>query len=329
MSSDHTYSRTSEVLSIVLMNMSVLYDYKPMIAYDARNEVVCFDHRRQVCDTCCMNHRGTEGRFEAEDERVFIFGPVFNRFMPQWDTQLLGLANTCIIAKNRADPPKALTPDQISLHYCDKCQLTWIKGEAGVELVQSHPSHNTTYNYIHAGTDRSLIVFADGACPSNGMSSAVNSSIGVYFGPQSRYNISERLNNDGTPTNQVAEITAAIKALQQVSRSVEPARRTLIRGSFPRIKKDKFIRIKGFRLIVATDSSYVVECMSNHIEKWSMVDGIYRNEQGGAVKNSDGFAKLTHAVEKLSMVGVQVAWYHVPRQFNKEADGLARSALQS
>ncbi|KAI0858889.1 hypothetical protein F4860DRAFT_516338 [Xylaria cubensis] len=189
--------------------MSVLPDYKPLIAYDARNEVVCFDHRRQVCDTCCMDHRGTERRLEAGDgERVYILGPVFNRFMPQWDIQLLGLATTCEIAKNRAAPPKALTPDQISLHYCDKCQLTWIKGEAGVESVQSHPSHNAAY---YNGTHRSLIVFTDGACPSNGMSSAVNSSIGVYFGPQSRYNISERLNNDGTPTNQVAEITAAIR----------------------------------------------------------------------------------------------------------------------
>ncbi|TRX90786.1 hypothetical protein FHL15_008365 [Xylaria flabelliformis] len=310
--------------------MSVLSDIKPLVAYDAREGPVCFDHRRQVCDTCCMRYPGT-GRFPEfdGDERVFILEPVVNRFMPQWDHLLSGLYNTYMIAKNRADPPEALTQDQISLHYCDECQITWIEGDAGVEAVQSHPSHRTTSFHAQYGTDRSLIVFTDGACPSNGMSSAVNSSIGVYFGPQSKYNISERLNNDDTPTNQVAEITAALKALQQVLRNVEPARRTLIRGSFPRIGKDRFIGIKRFRLIVATDSSYVVECMSKHIEKWSMVDGIYRNEQGGAVKNSDGFAKLTHAVKELSMVGVQVAWYHVPRQFNKEADGLARSALQS
>ncbi|KAI1743969.1 hypothetical protein F4680DRAFT_408072 [Xylaria scruposa] len=210
--------------------MYVLPGCKPLFAYDARNGAVCFDHRRQVCDTYWVDYRETERRSEAEDdERVVILETGVNRFMPQWDEQLLGPTNTSTIEQNRVDPPKALTPDRLSMPYCHECQLTWMEGDAGVEAVQSHPSHHT-YQHIDAGTDRSLVVFTDGACPSNGMSSAVSSSVGVYFGPQSRYNISERLNSDGTPTNQVAEITAAIKALQQVLQRVEPDRRALIRG---------------------------------------------------------------------------------------------------
>ncbi|KAI0552062.1 hypothetical protein F4679DRAFT_582125 [Xylaria curta] len=157
--------------------MSVLPDYKPLIAYDTHKRAVCFDHRRRVCGTCCVDYRST-GRRSEDDERVFILGTGVNRFMPQWDEQLLGPANTSMIERNLADTPMPLTPDHLSMYYCDECQLTWMKGDAGVEAVQSHPSH-------HAGTDRSLVVFTDGACPSNGMLSAVNSSIGVYFGPQS------------------------------------------------------------------------------------------------------------------------------------------------
>lgn len=132
--------------------------------------------------------------------------------MPQWDEQLLGPSTTYEIETNYADPPRALTPDQLSLHYCGECQLTWLEGNTGVEGVQSRPSHHT-YGHTYDGTSRSLVVFTDGACPSNGMSSAVNASIGVYFGRQSMYNISGRLHSDGVPTNQATEIVAVIEAL--------------------------------------------------------------------------------------------------------------------
>ncbi|KAI1752352.1 hypothetical protein F4782DRAFT_530607 [Xylaria castorea] len=309
--------------------MSVLPDYKPLIAYDTRNRAVCFDHRYRVCGACCVDYRGTGRRSDVNnDEHVLILGTGMNRFMPPWDDQLLGPANTYQIETNYADHPKTLTPDQLSMYYCDECQLTWMKGNAGVEAVQSHPSHHT-YQHIHSGTRRSLIVFTDGVCPSNGMSSAVNASIGVHFGPQSEYNISGRVNSDSISTNQAAEIVAAIEALRQVLQNIEPARRVMIRGLSPQAGENELRNVKRFRLIVVTDSSYVVECMSKHIENWSMENGIYRNEQDVAVHNSDGFAKLTHEVQELSMVGVQVVWYHVPREFNKEAGALAQLALRS
>ncbi|KAI0438148.1 hypothetical protein F4803DRAFT_565511 [Xylaria telfairii] len=261
---------------------------------------------------------GTGRRSEDEDdERVFVLGTGVNRFMPQWDGELLGPANTIKLQTNYAYPPQALTPDQLSLYYCAECHLTWLKGNEGAEAVQSHPSHHT-YQHIHAGTSRSLVVFTD-----------VNASMGIYFGPESKYNISQRLRSDDTPTNQVAEIAAAIEALRQVRQTVEPARRAMLQRLFPQITEDQRRDIKRFRLIVATDSSYVVECMSKHIKKWSMEGGIYKSEQGRPIQNSDGFAKLTNEVDGLSMVGVQVAWYHVPRGFNQEADGLARAALRS
>ncbi|KAI0469096.1 ribonuclease H-like domain-containing protein [Xylaria cf. heliscus] len=302
---------------------------------------VCFDHFRQVCGTCCVDYRGTRRRpnvvvdddyddddDDDGDERVCILETGQNRFIPQWDGQLLGPANICGIETNYADPPKALTPDQLNMHYCGECQLTWMEGDVGAEAVRSHPSHHT-YQHIHAGTNRSLVVFTDGACSSNGSSSAVKASIGVYFGPQPRYNISRLRNGNGIPTNQVAEIAAARSALRQVRQNIEPIRRVLIQTLFPQAEEDQVRDIKRFCLIVATDSSCVVECMSKHIAKWSLVDGIYMNRQGHVIRNGHVFAKLADEVQELSMVGVQVAWYHVPREFNQEADRLARLALRS
>ncbi|KAI0905916.1 ribonuclease H-like domain-containing protein [Ustulina deusta] len=314
--------------SIPPRNMSGLPEYGPLTAYGCCDGAVCFDHGRRMCVACGVDYRaaGHPSNLDDGDDQVPILGPGVNRFMPQWDEEILGPADASNIQKDYNNPPKAHTPDQLGLHYCRECQLTWLEGNMGVHAAQSHPFHHSS-PHIYAGTRRSLVVFTDGACPSNGKSSAVDASIGVHFGPQSGYNISQRLGNDYIPTNQVAEIEAAVAALQQVWQTIEPARRALIENSLPPASYLRPREIRQFRLIVATDSSYVVECMAKHIKKWSMKDGIYRNEQGRAVHNSDGFAHLTYQVEQLSMVGVQVAWYHVPREFNKQADSLARLAL--
>jgi ribonuclease HI len=319
-----------DYLSDYLLTMSGIPVKKPMIAYDARRFPVCFDHRLPLCVICCVDYRGLGQREEDEQdsERVFILGTGVNRFVPQWDEQLLGPANTREIEKNYDNPPKALTPDQLSLHYCGECQLTWLKGNEGVEAVQSHPSHHT-YQHIYAGTSRSLIVFTDGACPSNGTTLATKASVGVYFGSESRFNISGRIETGGKLTNQAAEIAAAADALRQVRLAVEPARGSLLKSSTPQLSDDHYRDIKGFRLIVATDSSYIVECMTKHIQKWSIENGIYRTEQGNVVENSDGFTKLTYLVQDLSMAGIQVAWYYVPREFNEGANGLAQLAFLS
>lgn len=44
------------------------------------------------------------------------------------------------------------------------------------------------------------------------------------------------------------------------------------------------------------------------------------------VENSDAFQRVTRAVETLSMVGTQVVYYHVRREYNVMADNLASRA---
>ncbi|KAK7755194.1 hypothetical protein SLS62_002699 [Diatrype stigma] len=324
--------------------MSHFPERKELLDYDRQGRAVCFDHHLRVCGICCVDFAfdGSSGGEEDEgeeeddddieddedDDRVFILGTGVNRFMPQWDDQVLGPANTIGLNTDYKNPPEARAPDQLRFYYCNSCNLTWLEGNQGPAAARSHPSHHT-YEHVYAGTRRTLVVFVDGACPSNGPR-ATRASIGVYFGPNSPHNVSKRLDAIPAqqPTNQSAEIAAAVEALRYVRNTIEPARRATIQHALPHWGgEDQRRDIRKFRLVVGTDSSYVVECMCKHIGTWTLAGDRYRNAQGVEVKNSKGFVELSHAVEALSKVGIQVAWYHVPREYNTEADRLARLAL--
>lgn len=326
--------------------MSHLPERKELLDYDRNGRAVCFDHHLRVCGICCMDFTFEDSSSEEEDyeeeededededdaedkdedeDRVFILGTGVNRFMPQWDEQVLGPAKVRALDTDYENPPRALAPDQLRFHYCNSCNLTWLEGKKGPEAARSHPSHHTT-DHMFSGTRRSLVVFVDGACPSNGPR-ATRASIGVYFGPNSAHNISKRLDPAAQqPTNQSAEIAASVGALRRVREAIEPARRATVENAHPH--REAYSReIRHFRLVIATDSSYVVECMCRHIENWTLAGDRYWNTEGAEVKNGKGFVELNREVEALSKVGVQVKWYHVPREYNREADRLARLAL--
>jgi len=141
-----------------------------------------------------------------EDDRVFVLGTGVNRFMPQWDEQILGPANTHKLKQDYNNPPKPLPISTLKLHQCATCNLTWLIGEVGEAAAKGHPSHHT-YSHVYAGTSRSLVVFVDGACSSNGAINA-KGGIGVHFGSASKYNVSERFDLQGTATNQRVELHA-------------------------------------------------------------------------------------------------------------------------
>ncbi|KAI1412816.1 hypothetical protein F5Y13DRAFT_162716 [Hypoxylon sp. FL1857] len=311
--------------------MTALPERKQLLDFDPCGRAVCFDHRQSLCHICCVDCKGMksdpQNQTEDDDDRVFILDTGVNRFMPQWDEQLLGPSNTLMIKIGYDKPPNPLTPNELHLNYCQDCELTWLEGNAGSEAALSHPSHHT-HAHVYAGTNRSLVVFIDGACPFNGQELFTTFlSIGVYFGRGSPYNVSKCLDDVPRPSNQKAEIAAALEAMRHVRQNIEPTRRALIRNTLPRGSEDHRRDIRRFRLVIATDSSYLVECLSDRISKWSLTNGVYMNEKGRAITNSEGFMRLNNEVDALSRVGIQVVWYHVPREHNQEADRLAQAAL--
>ncbi|KAK6498278.1 hypothetical protein TWF506_004517 [Arthrobotrys conoides] len=317
--------------------MSFIPEHETLLVYDSKGRAVC-PHRLRRCDICCVDYTSIPGipldkrrRNKEDDERVFIRVGETARFIPQSDAQITHfslrpagqiLQPSCM----QENPFSPTTPDQLASHYCRNCELTWLEGQEGSEAARSHPSHHTFY-HEYQGTSRSLLVYIDGACHDNG-SPLAKGAIGVYFGPQSDHNISRLLDNNSI-TSQSVEAEAAIATMHYVRTVIVPKRKTFFQSVAQRTSLNAIRVAIRFRLIIATDSSYLVECICKHSKQWeySEPEQVYRNQHGRVIANSQAFHRIFDERDKLSMVGIQVEWYHVPRRFNVQADGLANLAL--
>ncbi|RDW87524.1 hypothetical protein BP5796_03218 [Coleophoma crateriformis] len=321
--------------------MSLQPPPEQLVAYLPNGKEVCFDHHRRRCDICCLDFAYGQSDDEERDvaswceddsdeedhpDRVFVLSGATARFMPQWDEQVLGPSNTLLVEKDYENPPKPLPPSDVSTCYCATCQLTWLVGEIGEAAARSHPSHHS-YSHVYAGTSRSLLVFTDGACPGNGTPDA-RGGLGIFFGPDSTFNLAERLRDPGIQTSQKAELAAVTRALEIIRSDILPRRRIMVTGAEGGCSQDAVSDAMNLRAVVATDSSYVVEGMCRHFLNWKEnEEGVLVNKAGKVVENSKAFLRLKYEVEKLSMVGVQVAYYLMPRTDNNDADALAKGSI--
>jgi len=162
--------------------------------------------------------------------------------------------------------------------------------------------------WAHIGSDAlaTILIFTDGAAINNGRPNA-RAGCGIVFVPGSPRpkGGSFRLGaNDGPPTSNRAELLAAINAL------------TL------RVWKGE-----GFaRIALATDSEYVVRGICQNVFTWVRRD--WKTSQGNPVVNRDLWERLLGAVEKWEKSGVMVQFYLIRREFNTEADRLAKEAAE-
>jgi ribonuclease HI len=148
-------------------------------------------------------------------------------------------------------------------------------------------------------------LFIDGACPGNGCDWA-EGAFGVYFGPQSPYNVNGLLS--GFPqTNQRAELTAAIESMESIRECSL---------SHPSIH----------HFIIVTDSAYLVNSITDYIFRWKRNGWI--NSAGNAVANRDLFEILDQWLNDSAYHEVFIYFWKVDRSENEEADRLANLALQ-
>ncbi|CZR35881.1 uncharacterized protein FPRO_03859 [Fusarium proliferatum ET1] len=155
-----------------------------------------------------------------------------------------------------------------------------------------------------------IFIAVDGACRGNGTPNA-KAAIGVFFGETSPFNRSLLLRQVPV-TNQIAELNAGIAALEQALEIL----RSEVLG------EDSLHKV-----IIKADSEYLVKGMTEWVFKWE-VNG-YKNAKRDPVKNSTLFQKLQSLIEALNASNVEVLFWHVPREMNKEADKLANQAFNS
>ncbi|KAJ3557597.1 hypothetical protein NP233_g11702 [Leucocoprinus birnbaumii] len=167
--------------------------------------------------------------------------------------------------------------------------------------------HIVTQTYRGPRVTGDIAISIDGACTNNGNPNA-RASMGVFFGPNSRYNYNRLLTN-GPLTNQRAEIWAAIIALQHV----------------------KQLKMSGLldarRVVLIADSEYLVKAMTFRVYHWR--DNGWIGSYGRRVVNWSDFEALDDLIEELRVeYDVDVKFWLVDRSWNNAADREAKKALR-
>ncbi|KAL2143062.1 hypothetical protein VTI28DRAFT_402 [Corynascus sepedonium] len=166
------------------------------------------------------------------------------------------------------------------------------------EPLTKKPRTSTMPRSVRNGV---LVIYTDGSSLGNGRLGAA-AGVGVYFGPGDPRNISERLKGE-TQTNQRAELTAILRALETVD-----------------LTQDVEIR---------TDSKYSIQCVTEWYINWERNGWMTRT---GPVKNQDLVQKVREKLEEREAKGgrTQFIWVkgHDTDQGNIAADRLAVEGAQ-
>jgi ribonuclease HI len=174
------------------------------------------------------------------------------------------------------------------------------------------PAVNTctipTARWVHTDNEgkASVLVFTDGAAPGNGQP-GVRAGCGVVSSPiyPGMSFALERSPEGFHATSNRAELRAAIAAVTM-----------------------RYWPGEGFiRLVIVTDSEYVVKGVSEWAPKWK--GNGWRIANGGTVKNQDLWKILLEKVGEYEADGFSVQFFQVKREWNTQADGCARRGAVS
>ena len=153
-----------------------------------------------------------------------------------------------------------------------------------------------------------LPIYTDGCCLSNGVAAGdpegkpARGGYGIHFPTlPDGWDMYGALASSDNHTNQRAELTAVIRALQLVRRR----------------------NISCARINIFTDSNYAVEGLNDWIPRLWRSNG-YRNAKNRPVVNADLFKSLDEEVSLSHKRDVPVTLSHVPREQNKKADALSK-----
>lgn len=258
------------------------------------------------------------------------------RFIPQIDVELLGnLAATAARTNFNYDTdiPGPLAPGALVLEACEDCGLTWLRGKAGTTSIKKHPQH---HSYVESEFEkhRTIVVHAHGAISGAGEAAVVG--VGVCYCSAYAYgDVSETpaIGHRTVWTKDNVALAAAFRALFGVFVGVLSRLREVHKGWEERRE------LQQFRVVVATDSRYVVESMCMMGERWIVEESegkvkgeagkvVRKKKNGEEVKNSQGLIHAYNMVDWLARRGVQVQWCLVDSKANKEAESLAKKAIK-
>jgi ribonuclease HI len=131
-----------------------------------------------------------------------------------------------------------------------------------------------------------MIIYTDGACTNNHNATHNNNirkgGYGVFFGDNNDNNISAKLEGPKI-TNQVAELTACIKAIEKLIEN------KIINATHNNIVAMQQIDPKG-HIIIKTDSMYTINCIDTWFDGWKKRG--WKKADGKPVDNLELIKKL-------------------------------------
>lgn len=152
-------------------------------------------------------------------------------------------------------------------------------------------------------------IYVDGGCRRNGRSDAVAAAAACIKNKWGKYRIRARYITDD-PTNQRAEITAIIMALEL---------------ALAKYKND-LDEMPLMDVEIFSDSRYAVNCMKTWIYKWCR-NG-WMNSAGNPVANRDLIEEASDLDDQVKEIGtVEYTW--IPRSENEVADGACNRAMDA
>jgi ribonuclease HI len=153
-------------------------------------------------------------------------------------------------------------------------------------------------------------IYVDGGCRGNGQPDSIGAAAAVFKLRYGRRMTWTRVLPDyPPPTNQRAEITAIIIALEQVLEKYDEL------DSYPRLN-----------VKIYADSKYAIGCMNEWIYKWTR-NG-WRNASGNEVANRELIEEASDLDDQVKELGsVEYIW--IPRAENEEADEACNRAMDN
>jgi ribonuclease HI len=153
-------------------------------------------------------------------------------------------------------------------------------------------------------------IYVDGGCRGNGQPGSIGAAAVVLMKKWGGHDYWTRnLPRNPTPTNQRAEITAIIMALE------------VALERYRELDGTPYLDVK-----IYSDSRYAVNCMNEWIYKW--INNGWTNAAGNEVANRDLIEEASDLDDKLKEEGdVQYIW--IPREQNKLADEYYNDAMDA
>ncbi|KZV95245.1 ribonuclease H-like protein [Exidia glandulosa HHB12029] len=168
-------------------------------------------------------------------------------------------------------------------------------------------SINRFPRYFHKDDDRTMLVYIDGACLDQGdLSTAHRRRGGCAF-----------VYCDSKPGQKLA-LEGTVGGSEQTSNRAE------LRAVLFFLQLRMWEAGGADRIVIATDSEYVVEGACGRIDTWIARD--WRTANGSPVANRDLWEALRNELRIADEAQLSILFWRIPREWNARCDALAKEA---